>query len=241
MGLNNGVVGSKGLEFVWCGLKVGAGHLGDLSGNALSEALESVDSGSDSGSTLSKELEVWEGILDTLDAKVKLGNVAREFLGEGEWSSVLKVSASDFDDLLGLEIVDLLLERIAKGLDGWKESLLNLENSGNVHNSWEGIVGRGGHVNVVVWVDWLLAAHLSSEDLNGAIRDDLVGVHVGLGAGSGLPDNKWEVVDELEVRNLLSCLLDSLSDLWVCEVNRSVCALCMKLKLWSSYPSRTAC
>ena len=36
-----------------------------------------------------------------------------------------------------------------------------------------------------------------SEQLAGAIADDLVGVHVGLGAGAGLPDAQGEVLVEL--------------------------------------------
>ena len=66
---------------------------------------------------------------------------------------------------------------------------------------------------MIVGMDRLLAAHLATEDLNGAVRDDLVGVHVRLGAGTGLKDGQREVVDELEVRNFRSCLLNSLAEL----------------------------
>jgi len=51
---------------------------------------------------------------------------------------------------------------------------------------------------MVVGVDRLLATHLATEDLNCSVRDDFVGVHVGLGSGTSLPDNEGEVVDELE-------------------------------------------
>jgi hypothetical protein len=77
---------------------------------------------------------------------------------------------------------------------------------------------------VVVGVDRLLGAHGAAEDLNGAVRDDFVGVHVGLGAGAGLPDDEGEVVDELEGGNLLGGLLDGLSKLgvWCVLVNAFV-------------------
>ena len=90
--------------------------------------------------------------------------------------------------------------------------MLELEDGGNVHDGREGVVGRGRAVDVVVGVYRLLAAHLASEDLDGTVADDLVGVHVGLGAGAGLPDNKGEVVDQLEVSDLLCSLLDGLAD-----------------------------
>lgn len=217
MGLDDSVVGGKGLELVWRGGEVGAGHLGDLLGNALCEALECVDAGSDGGSSLSKELEVWERGLDTLNAEVELGDVAGELLGEGEWGGILEMGTADLDDSLGLELVDLGLESGTKGLDGWEEALSNLESSGNVHDGWEGVIGGGGHVNVVVWVDRLLGAHISAENLNGAVRDNLVGVHVGLSAGTGLPDGEWEVVNELKGSNLRGGLLDGSSELWICD------------------------
>ena len=64
-----------------------------------------------------------------------------------------------------------------------------------MHDGREGIVGGGRHVDVVVGVDGLLGAHCAAEDLNGAVGDDLVGIHVGLGARARLPDDEGEVVD----------------------------------------------
>jgi hypothetical protein len=65
---------------------------------------------------------------------------------------------------------------------------------------------------VVVGVDGLLGAHLASEDLNGTVGDNLVGVHVGLSAGTGLPDDEREVVKELALGDLSGSLLDSLTN-----------------------------
>jgi hypothetical protein len=47
---------------------------------------------------------------------------------------------------------------------------------------------------MVVGVNGLLGAHGATEDLDSTVGDDLVGVHVGLGTGAGLPDNQREVV-----------------------------------------------
>ena len=86
-----------------------------------------------------------------------------------------------------------------------------------MHDGGEGVVGGGGHVDVVVGVDGLLGAHGATEDLNGTVGDDLVGVHVGLGAGAGLPDNQREVVQQLALGDLSGGLLDGLTDLRVLD------------------------
>jgi hypothetical protein len=68
---------------------------------------------------------------------------------------------------------------------------------------------------MIIGVDGLLTSLLSSQNLNGTVGNDFVGVHVGLGAGTGLPDNKREVVDELEGGDLGGSLLDRFCNLGV--------------------------
>jgi hypothetical protein len=218
VGLDDGIVGGKSLELVGCGDELGAGHLGDLLSNALSEALEAVETSADSSTTLGQHAQARKGRLNTLNAVLELGNVAREFLTKSQGSGILQVSAADLDDLLkGLA---LGLEGVLEGDQGRQERLLKVQDSGNVHDSGEGVVGRGAHVDVVVGVDGLLAAHGAAKNLNGAVGDDLVGVHVGLSAGASLPDDQREVVNQLERGNLLGSLLDSLAQLGVYNSQR---------------------
>lgn len=126
------------------------------------------------------------------------------------------MGAADLDDLLGLEIVHLGLQGVAQALESREQRVLHLEDGGDVHDGGEGVVGRGGAVHVVVGVHRLLAAHGAAEDLDGAVADDLVGVHVGLRAGARLPDDEGKVVEQLELLDLLGRLLDGLSDGRVC-------------------------
>jgi hypothetical protein len=49
---------------------------------------------------------------------------------------------------------------------------------------------------MVVRVNGALGAKFSSEELNGTVGNDFVGVHVGLSATSSLEDDEREVVDE---------------------------------------------
>jgi hypothetical protein len=73
---------------------------------------------------------------------------------------------------------------------------------GNMHGRRERIVRRLAHVDVIVWMNGLLGAQLAPEQLVGAIGDDLVEVHVGLGAGAGLPHYQGEMIVELAVDHL---------------------------------------
>ncbi|KAI6752933.1 hypothetical protein HG531_005102 [Fusarium graminearum] len=194
VGLDNSVVGGEGLELVGGSLELSTGHLCDLLSDSLGKSLESVDASTDS---------------------VELGNVTGELLGESERSGVLKVSTADLDDLLGLELVDLLLDSVAQAAESRQELAFNVEDSSNVHDGRKSVVGGSAAVDVVIGVDRLLAAHGTAKNLNGTVGDDLVGVHVGLSTGASLPDDEREVVDELAISDLLGSLLDSGTDLGV--------------------------
>lgn len=219
-GLDDGIVSRKDLELVGRGLELSASQLADLLSNSLIESLVGVQAGTDSSAALSQQPQIGEAVLNTLDVAVELGDVSGEFLAEGERSSVLQVSSTNLDDLF--ELLNLLLQRISQALQRGKKSLFEFEDCGNVHDGGEGIVGGRGSVNVVVGMDRLFGAHLATEDLNCTVRDDLVGIHVGLCAGTGLPDDQGEVVHHLSRCNLSSSLLDGLSDRRVCRIQRSV-------------------
>ena len=47
-----------------------------------------------------------------------------------------------------------------------------------------------------------------SKNLVCAVGDDLVGVHVALGSASGLPDDKWEVLQKAQGDDLVAGLCD---------------------------------
>lgn len=241
VGLDDGVVGGKSLELVGCGDELGAGHLGDLLSNALGETLEAVQAGADGGTTLSQHAQAGESRLDTLNAVLELGNVARELLTESQGSGILQVSATDLDDLL--ERLALGLDGVLEGDEGRQKRLLEVQNGGDVHDSGECVVGGGTHVDVVIGVDGLLAAHGAAQNLNSAVGDDLVGVHVGLGARAGLPNDQREVVNQLERGNLLSSLLDRLAELGVYRaiasafLSRFPCILL----IFPTYQVRTSC
>ena len=88
---------------------------------------------------------------------------------------------------------------------------------------------------MVIWVDWLLAAHLSAEDLDGSIRNDLVRVHVGLCAGTSLEDGQGEVIDEFEVGNLSSSFLDCFAELGIWIKRTLVAAQIDLTTIWDKH------
>ena len=101
------------------------------------------------------------------------------------------------------ELLGLGGQGVAQALDRRDEPVHDLLGGGDVHGGRERVVRRLRHVDVVVGVDRLLAAQLAAGQLDGAVGDDLVGVHVRLGAAAGLPDAERELVVELPVDDLV--------------------------------------
>ncbi len=67
---------------------------------------------------------------------------------------------------------------------------------GDVHCRRKRIVRRLAHVDVIVRMYRRLGAARAAQHLVGAVGDHLVDVHVGLGAGAGLPDHQRELIVE---------------------------------------------
>ncbi len=77
---------------------------------------------------------------------------------------------------------------------------------------------------MVVRMHRLLRAHLPAEHLDGAVRDHLVHVHVGLRAGAGLPDHQRKLAIVLAFDHLLRRRHDGLGELGI-EVAQRVIGL----------------
>ena len=92
------------------------------------------------------------------------------------------------------------------------EVVRHLFGARDVHRRGVGVVRGLAHIDVVVGVDGLFRAHHPAQHLDGAVGDHLIGVHVGLGAGPGLPHHQREVVAELAVDHLLRGFDDGVGD-----------------------------
>ena len=147
-----------------------------------------------------------QGRRDALHAVLHLRRVAAKLLAEGERRRIHGVRPPDLDD--GLELVRLSLERLLQLLHCRQQPVLDLDDRGNVHHRREGVVGTRALVDVVVRVDDTLVSQRPPENLDRAIRNDLVGVHVGLGPGARLPHHQRKVVHQLSFGHFPGSLHD---------------------------------
>ena len=98
---------------------------------------------------------------------------------------------------------DLASKVSRKVRNGRHQHILQLLHRRDVHRSREGVVGRLAVIHVVIRMDRLLRSHHSAGQLDRAVRDHFIGVHVGLGSGSGLEYHQWKLGVQLSVDNLL--------------------------------------
>ncbi|MNL18942.1 hypothetical protein D3C87_1401150 [compost metagenome] len=140
-----------------------------------------------------------------------LGHIAGKFLAERQRRGVLQVGAAYLHDV-GKRF-HLLCEGLLQFLKRGEQGLLDGARGGDVHRRGKAVVGRLAGVDVVVRVNRLLAADLAAQQLDGAVGDHFVEVHVGLRARAGLPDRKRELGRPLAGDDFLGGLLDGFGNL----------------------------
>jgi hypothetical protein len=184
-----------GHELVLGGDEGLAGELGDLRGDAAAEPLGRVQPRPDGGAAQGQGEQARPVVLDLLGAGAELGGVTGPLLPHRQRHRVLQVGAADLDDL-GPPAA-LRLDRGGQ-LPGLRQQVIvDLLHGRDVHRRREAVVARLPHVDVVVRSDRALRPELAAEQLRGPVADDLVDVHVALGARSGLPHEQRVVLVEL--------------------------------------------
>ena len=211
MGKDHRVMGSERLKLVGRGDEGQAGDLGDLFGNLLGKADRRIEAGSDSGAALCQFVKARKRDLQALDGRGDLRGIAAEFLAKRQRRCILCVGAADLDDMR--ESLRLGVQGLVEVLERRDKVTHDLLGAGNVHGRRISVVRRLAHVDVVVGMYGLLGAHLAAQHLDCAIGNDFVGIHVRLGAGTGLPYDKREVIVQLAVDNFLGSSNDCVTDL----------------------------
>ena len=141
-----------------------------------------------------RELEqAGERLLEARDAVVELRRPAGDLLAERERRRVHEVGAADLHDVAGRPRPSPRACRAGARPPG-STSRRRASTVGHVDRGGEGVVRGLAAVHVVVRVDEAPLAALAAEDLAGAVRQDLVDVHVRLGAAAGLPHHERELV-----------------------------------------------
>ncbi len=131
-------------------------------------------------------------LLDVLQAVVEKLDPAGDLLAERERGRVHQVRPADLDDVSKRR--GLLRQGRSGALrtDGIRRAA-ERRHGRDVHRGRKHVVGRLAHVDMVVGMDLAAHAALAAQELAGAVGDDLVQVHVRLGAAARLPDDQGKL------------------------------------------------
>ncbi len=89
----------------------------------------------------------------------------------------------------------------------------DLHRRGDMHRGRERIVGGLAEIDMIVRMHRLLRAANATQQFTRAIPDHLVQIHVGLGAGAGLPDDQREMPVELPLDDFIGSGRDRIRQL----------------------------
>ncbi len=205
--LDHRVVACQRLELVRRGDEGEAGQRRQLGGDILREAGARIQPGADGGPSLRQLIEAWQHRPDPRDAGLDLRGIARHLLAQADRSGVLQMGAPDLDDVVPL--FGFVLQTVVEVSQGGQQPRGDLARRRDVHRGRKRVVRRRAGIDMVVGVDRHLAAPRACQQLVGAPGDDLVGVHVRLGARPRLPDNQRKLLIPLAARDLGRRLLDA--------------------------------
>ena len=182
------------------------GEPGDLGRRCLGEAGRGVDPGADRRAAERQPIDALQRIVDPLQIVVEHAGIARPFLPERDRRRILHVGAADLDDVL--PFLRLRRDRVVQCAHRRDQPLRHAERRRDVHRGGKRVVGRLRHVDVIVGMHRRLAAERRAGELAGAVRDDLVDVHVELRAAAGHPDMQRKHVVMLPGQDLVGDLDD---------------------------------
>ena len=133
--------------------------------------------------------------LQPLDVAIEQRSPAAKFLSNGQGHSVLQMRAPNLHHRV--KFLSLRRNRIPHRLDRRNQKILHPFRRRNMHRRRKRIVRRLRHIHMIVRMHRLLRSHLSARNLNRAIRDDLIHIHIGLRARPRLPNPQRKLVIQL--------------------------------------------
>ena len=161
-----------------------------------------VDTGADRGAAQRQFSYPTQAGVHPVDALAHLGRPAAHLLAHAHRHGVHEVRASGLDHIVhGGGFGD---DGVVQVLEAGDERLFRLQVRGYVDRRGNDIVRRLAHVDVVVRV------HLAAQGLCRQRGDDLVGVHIGAGAGAGLEDVDGEMLVVAALGDGAGAVLDGL-------------------------------
>ena len=154
--------------------------------------------------------------MQQLDVALKVKNlflevvgIGIEFLSAGHGNGILQLCAAHLDDVL--ELLCLVAQCADEPCERSNEALVHTDES-ETDGGGIDIVGGLSAVAVVVRQAILVVALLVAHDLEGAVGNHLVGIHVDTGAGTPLHHVDGEVLMPFAVDDFTACLRNGPSD-----------------------------
>ena len=161
-----------------------------------------VKPGADGGAAQRQFVQPFERILQAGEAVVELRDVAGKFLSQRQRGGVLQVGTADFDDVgkgFGFAV-----QRVAQFLHCRDEQVVDFLRGGDVNRGRERVVGGLGVVDVVIRMHRFVGGKAGAGEFVGTVRQHFVHVHVGLRAGTSLPDDERELAIEFASEDVIS-------------------------------------
>ena len=193
--------GAGGLDEVVGQGDVPAGDLAQSLDAGLAVAGLRADARADGGGTHVHNQELVGSVAEVLVLAAQRVGKGAESLAEGHGHGILQLRAAHLDNIL--ELLALLVEGGNHLLQVGHE-LQVLKGQCHVDGAGIGVVGALAGVHHVVGRAVLVLAALVAHALEGQVGDDLVGTHVGAGAGTALNHIDGELVVVLALDQLVA-------------------------------------
>ena len=164
-------------------------------------------------------MEQFHVALQIEDFLLKVIGIGIELLPEGHRHSILQLRASHLDGVTIL--VSLVAECRDESGERADECLVHTDN-GQADGGGIDIIGRLSAVDVVVGIAILILTLLVPHDLECAVGNDLIGIHVHRRAGTALHHVDGEVLVELAIDDLAASLGNGTCNLVVDSAQRMI-------------------
>ena len=180
------VLAGQSVELVGCGDEFLAGQFRNCLCNFYVKSLRCIQTGTNSSTAQRQCLQVRQRRNEHLAITLEGCAPSADFLRELDRGRILQMGSAALYDAL------MLFFQTAEGCHQFVNCrqylILYSQNSRDVHCSGECVIGRLAHVDIIVRMQDLLAS-----DFVATIRNNFIGIHVGLRAASCLPYDQREV------------------------------------------------
>ncbi len=202
MSEQQGVTSRECGKLVRCGDEFAAGETADFGCHRFGIAGWRVEAGADCGTAERQFAQQGQAGTQAAFGMRQLRDPARDFLAEAERGGVLQMGTADLDDAgkSGRLVGEHLLQITQRG----QQLLFEAGDRSDMHRGRKHVIARLAAIDLVVGVHQALLAAHATEQFAGTIGQHFVEVHVGLGAGAGLPDHEREFVRVLASEHFVS-------------------------------------